>query len=137
MYYLLEDNRIIDKNDKKNFDYRIFNGKLQYLRGAYSSNKHKKTQYFYEDVRVKKQSENIYNLIEIGQDLVRVKGNSHNCNENIYRVVDICFLSKLIGFSVLGFALVKTEFDNILAIYKPNKKGDYIKVWEKKENANN
>ena len=62
-----------------------------------------------------KQSENVFDLIDRENDLIKIE---------------------LLGgyFNIVG---VKTlngnwkENDRISAIYKPNKNGDYIKVWEK------
>ena len=130
MYYLLENNKIIDSRISYTANFPYWEIKDNCL---FAKSKNDKFVRPYNENKIKKQSENVFDLIEIGQDLVRVKGNSHNCNENIYRVVEICFLSGLIGFSVLGFALVKTEFDNVLAIYKPDSEGNYIKVWEVKD----
>lgn len=102
MYYLLEDNRIIDSNDIRHFEE---DGYLKTLDA------------FLEEIKVigkiKKQSENVYDFIDWEQDLVRVDDNIFCCKY---------FYSK-------EEYLTNKWFN---AIYKPNSKGDYIKVWENK-----
>lgn len=111
MFYLLEDNRIIDsekyinsilnkgKNSEKNYEY------LYEIRNGQS--------YYYG--KIKKQSENVFDLIE-KTDLLKVKfGDSFNILEVSH-----------IGGGVSGMR-------GIIAIYKSDTQGNYIKVWEKKD----
>lgn len=119
MFYLLEDNRIIDsekyinsilnkgKNSEKNYEY------LYEIRNGQS--------YYYG--KIKKQSEDVFDLIEKG-DLITEK--RIWCNEEVYVIANVwskedklihCFHSTLFD-------------DDVLAIYKPDANGNYIKVWE-------
>ena len=116
MFYLLYDNRIIDsdnlpknvkieriaKDDKDN----AFFIQIQYLDFL----KTRKIGY------IKKQSENVYDLIDWDNDLVRVDNMIHQCK---YFHRD------------LREEYIKNKWFN--AIYKPDANGDYIKVWEKKD----
>lgn len=98
MFYLLEDNRIIDSKD--------------YWEYAVGIDKDGKTCY---RVKIKKQSEKVFDLIE-KTDLVKIKfGDSFN-------ILEACH----IGGGVNGMR-------GIIAIYKPDSQGNYIKVWEKKD----
>lgn len=128
MYYLLEDNRIIDSNNIENEDsnYKVKNGKLQFLLGVNISNEG--TKYIYRDVNVKKQSENVFDLIE--------KGDVVNYNGNLYEVKKFEIERKIVYMdTALGICMPSvTRFMELLnAIYKPDAKGNYIKVWEVKE----
>ena len=124
MFYLLYDNTIVDsknlpknvkiekieKDDKDN----AFLIQIQYLDFL----KTRKIGY------IKKQSENVYDLIEVG-DLVRYE--------------DDFLGTTLLAEVYMNYGKLslfdETDIKNldILAIYKPNEKGDYIKVWEKKD----
>ena len=70
--------------------------------------------------RLVKKSENIYDLIEEG-DLIQW-GEANN-------IIKIDF-----NDSINILDLLKTD-NAITAIYKPNEKGDYIKVWEHENNV--
>ena len=72
--------------------------------------------------RVIKKSENIYDLIEKG-DLIKLDYSTIPSSEFS---VGIRFVDSL------TFKGIHYNEDVIIAIYKENKKGDYIKVWEKK-----
>lgn len=145
MYYLLENNKIYDSNNKRDvssleFDFQITieNNQLYkyYDRGNWDCNvacshagyrcigcedaKKKK-------IIPKKQSENIYDLIEVG-DLIAFKYMDTEAID-IAKVVHIYqFKDGDIDIATRGY-IHSTE--KIQAIYKPNSKGDYIKVWEK------
>lgn len=69
---------------------------------------------------IEKKSDNVFDLIEVG-DLIEC-ANYHftYVNEVIDIEADVMFRG--VENLVLSY--------NILAIYKPNSKGDYIKVWE-------
>lgn len=121
MYYLLEDNSIVDsenlpknvkieriaKDDKDN----AFFIQIQYLDFL----KTRKIGY------IKKQSENVYDFIDWENDLVRVAWSN---GKNF--IID-CNINKS-DFSDGYYSL-----DWITAIYKPDEKGNYIKAWEVKE----
>lgn len=110
MYYLLEDNRIIDTSKAlHNVDEIIIeeneNEKYLYLVGWLGK---------HFCGKIKKQSENVYDLIE-NEDLIKIRfGDSFN-------ILEACH----IGGGVNGMT-------NITTIYKPDSNGNYIKAWEKK-----
>lgn len=122
MYYLLEDNRIIDsekyinsilnkgKNSEKNYEY------LYEIRNGQS--------YYYG--KIKKQSESVFDLIEKG-DLLKIK----QPKEALERYTFAEYDEKKENY----VSYIKDYFPKkILAIYKLDANGNYIKVWEKKEN---
>lgn len=114
MFYLLEDNRIIDISnlEKEKMKYIKFPTKDKpYNEGSYLL--HEDTQY----IKIKKQSEHVYYLIDWKNDLVRNKDG------------DVISCSQLFIFYMQEY-IDKQLFT---AIYKPNSNGDYIKVWEKKD----
>lgn len=132
MFYLLYDNTIVDsenlpenvkieriaKDDKDN----AFFIQIQYLDFL----KTRKIGY------IKKQSENVYDLIEVG-DLIAsyrysIEGRT---NEKEINSVDELYEDEN-GVGINQCCIV--DYDDICAIYKPDENGDYIKVWEKKEN---
>lgn len=98
MYYLLEDNSIVDSNE--------------YFKYAYAH----KDGITYYNVTIKKQSENVFDLIDWNNDLVRVDDAIKHCK---YFHRD------------LREEYIENKWFN--AIYKPDEKGNYIKVWEVKE----
>ena len=109
MYYLLESNRIIDTNEVLNSGIQIKikvsgDSKVLYLIGWFGER-------FFGTI--KKQSENVYDLIDKKQDLIKIDGQI------------------IMAKTILGDV---RNLSGISAIYKPDAKGDYIKVWEKKEN---
>lgn len=90
MYYLLEDNRIIEELPL-------------------------------QTVIVKNQSKNVFDLIDWEEDIIRITWSDGKS------FILYCDISKS-DFSDGYYSL-----DWITAIYKPDEKGNYIKVWEKKE----
>lgn len=118
MFYLLEeDNRII-------YDEEILNEYKK--RGNFSNLKTKinknELQLIYINDRdiscivhivgkIKKQSENVYDLIDREKDLVEIEGQ--------------IIMAKHISGDI-------SKMSGISAIYKPDANGNYIKVWEKK-----
>jgi hypothetical protein len=108
MFYLLEDNRIIDSQEYFKYAYAYKNGITYY------------------NVTIKKQSENVFDLIEVG-DLVRYE--------------DDFLGTTLLAEVYMNYGKLslfdETDIKNldILAIYKPNSNGNYIKVWEKKDGS--
>ena len=106
MYYLLEDNKIVKGTltpDKLMIKVSFDRGHL-----------------FIETERIKKQSDNVYDLIEVG-DLVKTGAG---------KIFDVRkpYIDK--GLAIIPFYVLFLNEINITAIYKPNAKGDYIKVWE-------
>lgn len=71
--------------------------------------------------KIKKQSENVIELIEVGDLIIGSCKEVLIVRENLYDDKEILGLDSL----VIGY-------EEITAIYKPNSRGDYIKVWEKK-----
>lgn len=117
MYYLLEDNRIIDSNNLP-YEWKFFSTLI--------SEKDKTIILHCRDPRerkqfkIKKQSEKVFDLIDWNNDLVRI---NTTCGSMI---VD-CKHAK----SDFSDGYYNVEWIN--AIYKFNDTGNYIKVWEKKE----
>lgn len=113
MYYLLEDNSIHYDGDKKKIQSATydFNERKMCINGG----KWKKWI---------KHSENVFDLIKTG-DLVKFK------NKSILKVYD---QPHSIAFSVIAYDIeLDVYVDEIIAIYKPNKNGDYIKQWERED----
>lgn len=131
-YVLTKDRKIIDTNDKTfKHNYTLKNGVSEYsikipnetfthygLGGVEWENH----TYEFRNVDIKAQSDDALDLIEDG-DLVlycgRIKDvvkNKHLFCENDYCYIPVYFVKKC-----------------ITAIYKPNSRGDYIKVWEAKK----
>lgn len=72
---------------------------------------------------IEKKSDNVFDLIEVG-DLVKT---------GIGKIFDVRkpYIDK--GLAIIPFHILFLNKINITAIYKPNSKGDYIKVWECEE----
>lgn len=116
MFYLLEDNRIIDSEELKrklHFDAKvgIIDNELIVTLENFPI--------FRSESKIKKQSENVFDLIDWEEDLVKHKTN-----------IFVWHCSVLNQTSDIS-EHIKNK--TITAIYKPNEKGDYIKVWEKKD----
>ena len=99
MYYLTESNEIISDEEKSNMNV--------------SNN-------------FKKQSENVFDLIEVG-DLIKYV---YYDNSVSISNVDESDLKRLTAINSLYDNIRKS----VRTIYKPNSKDDYIKVWEAKDN---
>lgn len=114
MFYLLEDNRIIKYSEKFShiFCYENRKGLLYKVFSDKNYGKNRKIG------KIKKQSENVYDLIDLENDIVKYK----------FREEDI--ISKAVDAS-LSY-IIGSYPEDVIAIYKPNSNGDYIKVWEKK-----
>ena len=113
MYYLLENNNIIDsENLPKNWEIFNISFDRMYVK-------------IFEDIiitltfDIKKQSENVFDLVEKG-DLV------NTIVDSIYQVV-------IIAKNVVIAPQEAFDLAVVTAIYKPDSKGNYIKVWEKKD----
>jgi hypothetical protein len=118
MFYLLENNRIIDSNVSYTKVLPFWEEKEGRLFAKCKSGK--SYQVFKYD-KIIKQSENVFDLIDWNNDLVRL---TFTDGENF---IAHCKTNK-IDFND-GFY----DFEWISAIYKPDGKGNYIKVWERKE----
>ena len=145
MYYLLEDNRIIDSTNEKDisklkWDYNceFHNGKIYFYKPRNNYNCEEacgrrgsfcigcKDAFKAKFNKIKKQSENVFELIEEG-DLIKD-------DNRLYEVSEISDGKKDNGRkSVISQPAMFKHWEwEIEAIYKPNSNGDYIKVWEKK-----
>lgn len=116
MYYLLEDNRIIERDRLEHWEEKGF------LYDHYKSYG-----------KIKKESENVFDLIEVG-DLV--EGKWRFWQRFIREVVSLANYEEYKIITLDGFVSVsvsnnRENTDKVDAIYKPNKNGDYIKVWER------
>ena len=135
MYYLLENNMIlsdkqcnkyINYEDKEN-DYVTYAGKHgDIFIEMYLSNGCKEIRTI---SKVIKKSENVFDLIEVG-DLFAFKYKYMDTEAiDIAKVVHIYrYKDGDIDIATRGYVHAT---EKIQAIYKPNSKGDYIKVWEK------
>ena len=120
MFYLLEDNRIIDSQipyaHAKSLPF--WEDLVGHLRAK--DRLGKSYQVFKYDKIIKK-SENVFDLIDWNNDLVRL---TFTDGESF---IVHCKINKS-EFNV-GFY----DVEWISAIYKPDNKGNYIKVWERKQ----
>lgn len=112
MFYLLEDNSIIDSEELKrklHLDAKvgIIDNELIVTLENFPI--------FRSESKIKKQSENVYDLIDWEKDLVMVDNMIYQCK---YFHRD------------LREEYIENKWFN--AIYKPDEKGNYIKAWEKK-----
>ena len=126
MFYLLEDNRIIEID---NAEFNVY-GLLRVYEetGFHILLKLDGTAVKYTDYFVKKQSENVYDLIEVG-DLVKFYRYIGGARTERTIISQVCN-----NFDGSTFTFGDFTFHcDILAIYKPDEKGNYIKVWEVKE----
>ena len=123
MFYLLENHKIIDTNELLNSGIQISIKKSQKFKVVYLIG------WFGERFfgTIKKQSENVFDLVEEG-DLIK----DDNC---LYEVREISDGKDDNGrkSAISQPGMFKHWEWNIEAIYKPNSNGDYIKVWEKKD----
>lgn len=119
MFYLLENHKIIDTNELLNSGIQISIKKSQKFKVVYLIG------WFGERFfgKIEKQSENVIDLIEVGDLIIGYYKEPLIVKENLY--YDKEFLGSD-DTCVIGY-------EDITAIYKPNSKGDYIKVWEKKD----
>lgn len=124
MYYLLENNRIIKLDNAKFSEYGLL--KVYEETGKVTTLKLDGTIERYTGYFVKKQSENVYDLIENG-DLLKYKDRFDGivCLD-IVKEVD----TKL---KTIQLTTNLIKYHEVISFYKPNSKGDYIKVWEKGE----
>ena len=135
MYYLLNNNRVIDTNDKTFKSNYFERSALTFYSIETPDEYHTHiglcdiyTNHTYEfsSRDIKKQSDNIFDLIEVG-DLI--KHNQYHDKEKFEKVLKENTWFGARGFETNDFYSI--DECNIIAIYKPNTNGDYIKVWEK------
>lgn len=120
MYYLLEDNRII-KGERLSHWEEVGKDRnfIVFINGEFKS-----------VGKIKAQSENVADFIEVG-DLVKFAWNNRNDNCPVsIRKVYSTKKYKDNGWLTVDYELAIYD-DEILAIYKPDKHGNYIKVWER------
>lgn len=130
MYYLLDNNLIINKNDKriKNLTYSI--DKTQTFVYLECDSKTPEAifncaEYYYATRHlVIKQSENVFDLIEVGDLVFGLE--MFDEEYNIHRVTSNASMISSIECGIGNYV----DKNTIKTIYKPNSKGDYIKVWE-------
>ena len=116
MYYLLEDNRIVNSEElKRKFPLEAKIGIIDNELIATLEN----FPIFRSENKIKKQSENVYDLIDWEKDLIKVNDNICGCR------------------LMPNWRLEILRENNYLidVIYKPDEKGNYIKVWEKKDES--
>lgn len=116
MFYLLEDNRIIDSEELKRKLH--LDAKLGIIDNELIVTLENFPIYRSES-KIKKQSENVYDLIEKG-DLVKT-------------IVDLIYQVVMIAKNTIIAPQWAFDLAVVTAIYKPDEKGNYIKVWEKKD----
>lgn len=112
MYYLLENNKIIDSlNIREDLDLPVeidfYVGKDEIVLTI--------DHIYFEHISIIKKAENVWDLIEKG-DLIKIRFSDS------FNILEACH----IGGGVNGMT-------NITAIYKPDSSGNYIKVWEEKD----
>lgn len=135
MFYLLENNKIIDSRIPYTANFPYWEIKDNCL---FAKSKNDKLVRPYYKNKIKNQSENVLDLIEEG-DLIRCE----RC-DGIFEVSDINLLDEddkeryACDKSFISYPANADHLENeISAIYKPDFKGNYIKVWEVKEDENN
>lgn len=121
MFYLLENNRIIDTNKAlHNVDEIIIeeneNEKYLYLVGWLGK---------HFCGKIKDKSNNIFNLVKCCQDLIETE------EGQFYKPLKLQIDSFVVKYDCCVL------FKGIKAIYKPDGKGNYIKVWEREEEDEN
>lgn len=119
MFYLLENNRIIDSEISYTTNFPYWEVKDNRL---YAKSKNDKIVRPYNENKIKTQSENVYDLIEKG-DLVKT------IVDSIYHVIIVQKNTIFAPQCFFDLAVVN-------AIYKPDANGNYIKVWEAKDEKN-
>lgn len=117
MYYLLEDNRIVDRLSIREdldlpFEIDFYVGKDEIVLTI--------DNIYFEHISIIKKAENAWGLIDWNTDLARINIDDESL-----------IVSGKGAESDLRDGFFDVEWIN--AIYKPNSKGDYIKAWEKKD----
>jgi len=131
MFYLLENNKIIETNSAE-----WYCGRLKVILNEEERYKYRNHIFwnskdgYYKYFTVKKQSNNVFDLIEKG-DLVKVQYYDSTRPCLIFDVNSIfTYEDGIKEFAILGMSWTENQ---VLAIYKPDDKGNYIKVWEREE----
>lgn len=127
MFYLLENNKIIETNSAEWYCGRlkvILNEEERYKYNNHISWNLKDG--FYKYFTVKNQSENVFDLIEEG-DLLYMP---FDCNGAMVHRFD---MFKCYKYNAFHCSIHIVHEKGIFAVYKPDDKGNYIKVWERKE----
>ncbi len=151
-YVLTKDNRIINKNDKriKKIAYSIDKTETYIYLECDSKTPEAifdcEKFYYATEHLVVKQSDNVFDLIEVGDlveegdfnEIYKVKifdnGNDYFRNE-IFDKYNGDLYVKYEACDDEYYSYVETlRSINIVKIFKPNEKGDYIKVWEVNNN---
>jgi hypothetical protein len=133
MYYLVRD--YYDKTELKIFSDKNdieewvdeFEDKPMLLvysweQGMYNDTRHGKRIYF-DQYFILQKSENVFDLVQNG-DLIKF-------NKIFTSIRLVIGYSKVEEPSIIVEGGECVDYDNINAIYKPSKHGNYIKVWEK------
>ena len=122
MFYLLENNRIIDSNTLFTKNIPLWEVKDNLL---FAKSKNGKLIKPYKYNAIKNQSENVFELIEIG-DLIKD-------DDRVYEVRKISDGKDYDGrkSAISQPCMFKHWEWEIEAIFKPDDKGNYIKVWER------
>lgn len=150
MFYLLKNNRIIDTNNstfKEEYTgasgityYSIETPNETHIHYTFGGGEYEDNIYTFNCMQIKKQSENVFDLIE-ESDLIlidRAKIYPNFYTESIIEISQVfwsdshhylCVYPRGNSYycPIIEFGVQK----GILAIYKSNEKGDYIKVWER------
>lgn len=112
MYYLLKDRMIVDTKKLNQIDY------------TYNVDSR---EFKFNNITIVKQSEEVFELIEEG-DLVAFNYNKDSIDVVSVRSVDKDPDDGSIQILSRGYA---HDLDAIIAIYKLDSKGNYMKVWQK------
>lgn len=123
MFYLLENNRIIDSNMLFTKNIPLWEVKDNLL---FAKSKNGKLIKPYKYNAIKNQSENVFDLIEEG-DLLYMP---FDCNGMVVHRFD---MFKCYKYNAFHCSIHIVHEKGIFAIYKPDDKGNYIKVWEREE----
>jgi hypothetical protein len=123
MFYLLENNRIIEDTKGK---YCVRTQPTTNGKNVLCSNGKNK----YRVSVIKNQSENVFDLIEMG-DLLYMP---FDCNGTVVHRFD---MFKCYKYNAFHCSIHIVHERGIFAIYKPDDKGNYIKVWEREEEDEN
>ena len=127
MYYLLENGKIIDSRISYTANFPYWEIKDNCL---FAKSKNDKLVRPYNKNKIKKQSENVYDLIEKDKDLIKYK---YSIDEIKFEIVtSLCESPDGIktGSLLTKYSNRIIPFFKVLSIYKPDANGNYIKVWE-------
>ena len=127
MFYLLENNRIIDSNMLFTKNIPLWEVKDNLL---FAKSKNGKLIKPYKYNAIKNQSENVFELIEKG-DLIKCCKYDFDGKTNEYDIHNVDAIDEE-GVIIMSYT-VAVRFKDIYAIFKPDDKGNYIKVWEREE----